>query len=106
MAKATIVARRNVGLVLVATILCLQLCASLSQEGSIYTVQVLRRISFDIYFLSSDLNSNENCDSTMNGVYLVHESECVSDQELFDGKINVFNLELIFKICTIILHRV
>ena len=87
MAKATIVARRNVGLVLVATISCLQLCASLQKETSIYTVQVFRRISFDIFILSSTLNSNntnENCDQ-LNRTYLVNERKCVLDQELFNG---------------------
>ena len=87
MAKAIIVARRNVGLVLVATISCLQLCASLQEETSIYTVQVFRRISFDIFILSSNLNSNilnENCDQ-LNRTYLVNERECVLDQELFNG---------------------
>ena len=74
MAKATIVARRNVGLVLVATISCLQLCASLQEETSVYTIQVFRRISFDIFVLSSTLNSNktvENCDE-LNRTYLVN----------------------------------
>ena len=87
MAKATIVARRNVGLVLVATISCLQLYASLQEETSTYTVRVFRRTSFDIFILSSTLNSNntnENCDE-LNRTYLVNERKCVLDQELFNG---------------------
>ena len=75
MAKATIVARKNVGLVLVATISCLKLCASLQEETSIYTVQVFRRISFDIFILNSTLNSNKknkNCNQ-LNRTYLVNE---------------------------------
>ena len=87
MAKATIVARRNVGLVLVAAIFCLQLCASLQEETSIYTAQVFRRISLDIFILSSTSNSNktiENCDQLYR-TYLVNERECVLDQELFNG---------------------
>ena len=86
MAKTTVIARRDVGFVLVASILCLQLyiCVPLQEETSIYTVQVFRRISFDIYILSSDINSNQNCDSRN---YLVNEVECVSDEELFSGMI-------------------
>ena len=85
MAKARVVASRKFGLVFVTSMLCLQLCTSLQNDTSIYTVQVFRRISFDIYVLSSDLDSHENCDSTLNRTYLVNERECVSDQELYSG---------------------
>ena len=84
MAKATVVtvAGRKFGLALVTSILCLQLSTSLQNNTSAYTVQVYRRISHDIYTLSSHLYS-ENCDSAM--TYLVNERECVSDQELYSG---------------------
>ena len=79
---ATVVASRKLGLVFVTSMLCLQLCNSLQNGTSVYTVQVYRRISLDIYILSSDLNS-ENCDPTL--TYLVNERKCVSDQELYSG---------------------
>ena len=88
MAKTTIVARRNVGLVLVASILCLQLRLSQQDEAmaSIYTVEVTRRSMFDIYF--PNLKSSKTCDS-VNRSYLVNEVKCVSDQELFSGMITL-----------------
>ena len=82
MAKATVVASRKLGLVFVTSMLCL--CTSLQTDTSIYTVQVFRRITFDIYVLNSSANP-ENCDSTLNKTFLVSEIECVSDQELFSG---------------------
>ena len=84
MAKVSVSKWHDLLFVVIVSILCLQLCASLQEDTSIYTVQVFRRISFDIYVLSLDLNSNKNCDS-VNRNYLVNEVECVSDQELFSG---------------------
>ena len=81
MAKATVVASRKFGLVFVTSVLCLQLCTS--TDTSVYTVEVFRRISFDIYVWSSDSTKPENCDPTL--TYLVDERECVSDQELYSG---------------------
>ena len=83
MTKATVVANRKLSLVFVITTLCL--CISLHRKVSTHTVQVFRRFSFDIYILSSDLVSNENCDPTLNSTYLVTERECVSNQELFSS---------------------
>ena len=87
MAKATVVASRNLGLVqlFVSSMLCLQLCTSLQKDVSIYTIRVFRQFSFDIYMLSSDLNSIMNCDSILNRTYSVNERKCISDQELFSG---------------------
>ena len=84
MAKGTVVASRKLGLVFVTSMLCLQLCTSVQNDTSIYIVEVFRRFSIDIYVLSSELDSNEICDST-NSTFLVNERECTSDQELYSG---------------------
>ena len=84
MAKVSVSKWHDLLFVALVSILCLQLCTSLSEETSIYTVQVFRWISFDIYILSSDINSNQNYDSRN---YLVNEVECVTDEELFSGMI-------------------
>ena len=84
MTEATVVGSRRLGLVFVTSMLCQLLCTSLQTDTSIYTVQVFRRITFDIHVLNSSANP-ENCDSTLNKTFLVNEKECVSDQELFSG---------------------
>ena len=86
MAKVSVSKWHDLLFVAIVSILCLQLYTSLQEETNIHTVQVFRRISFDIYVLSSDLNTSKNCDS-VNRNYLVNEVQCVSDQELFSGMI-------------------
>ena len=100
MAKARVVANRTLSFVFVTSMLCLQMCTSLQTDTSIYTVLVFRRISFDIYVLSSKLDPLKFCDSTLNKTYLVNERECVSDQELYSGIYNAILIK-IFKYCTI-----
>ena len=62
--------------------LCVE-CTSLPMEAS-KTVQVIRRISVDIYYLNSNMDSHLICDMKAR-TYLVSEGRCVTDQELFNG---------------------
>ena len=66
-------------------------CTSLQMKASI-TVQVWRRISFDVYVLNSS-EKHERCDKT-NMTYLVNEGRCVTDQELLNG---IYSLLIIFR---------
>ena len=55
--------------------------------GALIPEWVLRRQSGDIYNYvnSEDNTSHKHCDDT----YLVDDNQCVTDQELFEGKVKV-----------------
>ena len=84
MPRAIDLADRELKLVFMIALCNCVACTSLQTEGSI-TVQVWRRLSFDIYILNLSMGYSTNCDM-INSTYLVGERQCVDDQELlFNG---------------------
>ena len=83
MAKATsdsVVASSKLSLVFVAI---LSMCTSVKAEAN-FTLQVIRRITSDIYY-NRDL-APTTCDSdSIITTYLINEERCVSDEELLNG---------------------
>ena len=83
MTRTKELANREPKIVFVIVLYLYVACTSLPMEAS-KTVQVIRRISVDIYYLNSNMDSHLICDMKAR-TYLVSEGRCVTDQELFNG---------------------